>query len=190
MDRAVGMVTPWIEIEVVDAENKPLDYGKDGQIRMRALGQGYRYVKAESGSYERDGGDWFYPGDEGIVYRNGMMIIKGRINEIINRGGTKVSPDTIEEIGKKHPVVGDAAAVGILDGVGIEQIWLAIVTRDGGEFDVRKLYDYYRETAPIYVPDRVFQVAEIPRNRLGKVARETLKETLKKMEEDHVLTVR
>jgi acyl-coenzyme A synthetase/AMP-(fatty) acid ligase len=190
MDRAVGMTTPWIEIEAVDDQQKPVEYGKEGEVRLRALGQGRRYVRSESGAYQIEDNDWFYPGDEGVVFRNGMLVIKGRTNEIINRGGTKVAPDAIEEIVKKHPAIGDAAAVGILDAIGIEQIWMAVVSRDGGEVEVSKLYEFYRDSTPQYVPDRIYQVKEIPRNRLGKVSRETLKDDLKKLEETEALTVR
>ena len=119
-----------------------------------------------------------------------MMIITGRTNEIINRGGTKVSPDAIEEIIKKHPEVEDVAVVGMTDAIGIEQIWVAIVSRGGGSLEVDKMYDYVREAAPVFLPDRIFPIAEIPRNRLGKVSRERLKETLKVMEDNHTLTIR
>ncbi|HEY1982847.1 MAG TPA: class I adenylate-forming enzyme family protein [Xanthobacteraceae bacterium] len=190
MDRAVGMVTPWIDVEVVDEQKNVLGYGKEGEIRIRALGQGYRYSKTSPSGYTIDNSEWFYPGDQGIVFRNGMMVISGRISEIINRGGTKVAPDAIEELLKKHPAVDDVAVVGMLDNIGIEQIWAAIVSRGGAELDIKKMYDFCRETAPLHVPDRMFQVKEIPRNRLGKISRETLKEKLKTLEADHALTIR
>ena len=189
MDRAVGFVAPWIEAEVVDEQKKPLNYGKSGVIRLRAIGQGYRYSRNDSGQYAIDDSDWFYPGDEGIIYRNGMMMIIGRTNEIINRGGTKVSPDVIEELIKKNPIVDDAAVVGVLDSVGIEQIWAAVVSNNS-EIEIDKMYKYIRDNAPIYVPDRIFQLPEIPRNRLGKIAREVLKEKLKKLEENYASTIR
>jgi acyl-coenzyme A synthetase/AMP-(fatty) acid ligase len=190
MDRAVGFITPWVEADVVDEQKQSVDLGAEGELRIRALGQGYRYAKTPSGQYEIDNSDWFYPGDRGAVFRNGMMIITGRTNEIINRGGTKVSPDAIEEIIKKHPEVDDVAVVGMTDAIGIEQIWVAIVSRGGSSLEVDKMYDYVREAAPVFLPDRIFPIAEIPRNRLGKVSREKLKETLKAMEDNHLLTVR
>jgi acyl-CoA synthetase (AMP-forming)/AMP-acid ligase II len=190
MDRAVGFVTPWIETDVVDDQKQSVDLGTEGEFRIRAIGQGQRYLKGPSGQYDVDHSDWFYPGDRGVVFRNGMMIITGRTNEIINRGGTKVSPDAIEEIIKRHPEVEDVAVVGMTDSIGIEQIWVAVVPRGGGSIEIDKMYDYIRDAAPVYLPDRIFPIAEIPRNRLGKVARETLKDTLKAMEETHQLTVR
>jgi long-chain acyl-CoA synthetase len=190
MDRAVGIVAPWIDLEVVDDQNRVQDYGIQGQIRLRALGQGYRYSKISKTDYKLDDAEWFYPGDQGILGRNGLLIITGRINEIINRGGVKVAPDSIEEAIKKHPQVADAAAVSMLDDVGIEQIWVAISTRDGSEVEIAKVYEFCRANLAMFVPDRIFQVAAIPRNALGKVARETLKDQLKSLERDLVLTLR
>jgi acyl-coenzyme A synthetase/AMP-(fatty) acid ligase len=190
MDRAVGIVTPWIELEVVDDEHKPVGYGKDGQIRMRSIGQGQRYKKGSGHRYELDEVDWFYPGDMGVVFQNGLLNINGRVNEIINRGGTKVSPDVIDEVLKKCPGIADAAVVGMLDEVGIEQIWAAVTSPDGSEIDVSAVFKHCRTAAPLYIPDRVFQVKEVPRNRLGKVSRENLKEELKKLEDSLAHAVR
>jgi long-chain acyl-CoA synthetase len=190
MDRAVGIVAPWIGLEVFTEPDTVADYGIEGQVRLRALGQGYRNNKVSPTEYEVDRSEWFYPGDQGILYRNGLLAITGRVNEIINRGGIKISPDTIEEEIKKHPVVADAAAVGVLDGLGIEQIWVAVVSRDGGEIDIKAMYDYCHQTMPLYVPDRIFQVDAIPRNQLGKVSRVPLSEHLKAKESDFALALR
>jgi acyl-CoA synthetase (AMP-forming)/AMP-acid ligase II len=126
----------------------------------------------------------------GRLYRNGLLAILGRVNEIINRGGTKVAPDEIEEAIRQHEAISDAAAVGMLDNVGIEQIWVAVVSRDGSELDVGKMYGYCRAALPQYVPDRIFQVRAIPRNQLGKVSRVELAEHLRSLESDLVLTLR
>jgi acyl-coenzyme A synthetase/AMP-(fatty) acid ligase len=190
MDRAVGIVAPWIEIQVFDDDKNVVDYGKPGEIRLRALGQGYRYTKTSPTEYQVDQTEWFYPGDQGMVFRNGMLAVTGRINEIINRGGTKVSPETIEEALKKHPKVEDVAVVGMLDEIGIEQIWVAVRSRGGEEIDIGNMFDFCREATPMHIPDRIFQVKDIPRNRLGKISRETLKDELKTQEKNMALTVR
>ncbi len=93
MDRAVGIVTPWIELETFSGDSTVEDYGREGQVRLRALGRGYRYRKIAPTRFEIDNSEWFLPGDQGVVYRNGLLVITGRINEIINRGGVKVSPE-------------------------------------------------------------------------------------------------
>jgi acyl-CoA synthetase (AMP-forming)/AMP-acid ligase II len=199
MDRAVGIVAPWIELEVGNGDTVA-DYGREGQVRLRALGRGYRYskiapaqdqvAKDQIAHYQIDDSEWFDPGDQGLLFKNGLLAITGRVNEIINRGGVKVSPDAIEEEIKRHPIVADAAAVGILDQLGIEQIWVAVVARDGSEVDIRKMFDFCRDTMTLFVPDRIFQVPAIPRNALGKVARVTLTDQLKTQEKDLALTIR
>jgi acyl-coenzyme A synthetase/AMP-(fatty) acid ligase len=190
MDRAVGIVTPWIELDVCNGDNAVEDYGNEGQVRLQALGRGYRYNKIAPTQYEIENTEFFHPGDQGMLYRNGLLAITGRINEIINRGGLKVSPDSIEEEIKKHPIVADAAAVGMLDNLGIEQIWVAVVSRDGSEVDITKMFDYCRENMAMFVPDRIFQVDAIPRNQLGKVSRVPLTEQIKALESDFALTLR
>jgi acyl-coenzyme A synthetase/AMP-(fatty) acid ligase len=190
MDRTVGVVTPWVDVEVFNEGDRVEDYGREGQIRLRALGQGHRYTKVAPQANEADMSEWFYPGDQGVLYRNGLLAITGRVSEIINRGGTKVAPDQIEEEIKKYPMVADAAAVGVLDNIGIEQIWVAVVSLDGSEFEIRSLFDHCRNVLPMCVPDRIFQVPAIPRNQLGKVSRVTLAEQLKSKESDLALTMR
>jgi acyl-coenzyme A synthetase/AMP-(fatty) acid ligase len=190
IDRAVGIVAPWIEAQTLDAQGQPQEFGVEGEIRLRTPGQGFRVVASSPGRVEDDQAGWFHPGDQGILYRNGLLVITGRINEIINRGGVKVSPDAIEEELKKHPSLEDVAAVGVLDAVGLEQIWVAVVTRGKSDLDVSAVFEFCRETMPEAVPDRIFQVSEIPRNRLGKVPRETLKDQLMALEERHANALR
>ncbi len=190
MDRAVGVTAPWIDLEVIDENKARVDYGQEGEIRIRARGQGYRYRKVEPARYEVDDAEWFYPGDQGVMHRNGLVTITGRINELINRGGQKIAPDTIEEAAKNHPHVADAAAVGMPDHLGIERIWVAVVSRGESEIEVAKVYEYFREKHMTVVPDRVFQVDVIPRNRLGKVSRVELAEQLKQLEANLALTLR
>jgi long-chain acyl-CoA synthetase len=190
MDRTVGVVAPWIEVEAMEEGDKVAQYGRAGEIRLRGLGQGYRCTKVTPDRYEIDSSEWFYPGDQGVLYRNGLLAIIGRVNEIINRGGTKVAPDEIEEAIRQHQAISDAAAVGMLDNVGIEQIWVAVVSRDGSELDITKMFDYCRASLPQYVPDRIFQVPAIPRNQLGKVSRVELADHLRSLESDLVLTLR
>jgi acyl-coenzyme A synthetase/AMP-(fatty) acid ligase len=188
IDRAVGALVPWVEAETIDADDKPQNLGVEGQIRLRTMGQGRRLIRNDEGDFELEANDWFYPGDQGIIYRNGLMLITGRVNELINRGGVKIAPDAIEEHLKKHPDVIDAAAVGILDQVGLEQIWMAVVSKRS--VDIAALFEHFRDSQPQLTPDRIFPIDAIPRNRLGKIARESLKEELMRLEESQALALR
>jgi len=190
MDRAVGITAPWVEVEVLDEQKQPRAHGEEGEIRVRALGQGHRYTKVADDAYEIADDEWFYPGDRGVLYRNGVLVITGRINEMINRGGVKVTPETVEEEIKKHTAIADAAAVGVLDDLGIEQIWLAVVAKEAGELAIKQLYEYCHEHMPLFVPDRIFQVQEIPRNQTGKISRAPLTDQLRMLEASMAHAVR
>ena len=63
------------------------------------------------------------------------------------------------------------------------QIWLAVVGRGNREIEIPKFYEWCRDNIPADIPDRVFELSEIPRNRLGKVSRETLKQQLKALDQ-------
>ncbi len=182
IDCAVGVVAPWIDVRVTGEDGADVEAGQPGEIRIKAMGQGYRYTKHDDGTVEIAADEWFRPGDQGVVFRNGLMLVTGRLNEIINRGGVKVAPDAIEQDIRRHPGIEDVAAVGMMDAIGLEQIWVAVVSR-GREIPLPELYDWCRENMPNYIPDRVFELPEIPRNRLGKVSRETLKEHLKTLDQ-------
>jgi acyl-CoA synthetase (AMP-forming)/AMP-acid ligase II len=177
---AVGVVAPWIEADTVDAAGTSLG-GAPGEIRLRSLGQGRRLMPDESGRYEMEPEGWFHPGDEGVVDPSGLLFVTGRINEIINRGGVKVAPDLIEQKVRELAAVGDVAAVGLLDDVGIEQICLAVVPAPSQAFDAAAVAEFMSANLPQYAPEWIVEVAEIPRNRLGKVARETLREQMRAM---------
>src|SRR5262249_47322003 len=142
LDHAAGYVAPWVEVEIVDADRNPLAAGEEGEIRIHAFARRYRYHKLSETQFRLDRIEWFYPGDRGILLRNGLLLVLGRTHDIINRGGVKVAPDRIESALMEHPAIAEAVAVGVMDEIGVEQIWVAIVARGSAEIEVPKLYEY------------------------------------------------
>ncbi|HEY7990830.1 MAG TPA: fatty acid--CoA ligase family protein [Stellaceae bacterium] len=170
---AVGFVAPWAEVQAVDEAGRVLPVGSEGALRIRADCQGRPFPEKSGDDNFRDG--WFYPGDVGRVRDDGMLSVLGRASEIINAGGTKVAPETIEDAVRRHDGVADVAALGVVDDAsGIEELWLAVVPR--GIVDPAAITAWCR-TADIPV-GRVVTVTAIPRNALGKINRETLKREL------------
>src|SRR5262249_14306554 len=107
-----------------------------------------------------------------------LLLVLGRIHDIINRGGVKVAPDRIENALMEHPAIAEAVAIGVMDEIGVERIWAAIVARGSAEIEVPKLYEYFRPKLGEILPDRILVVPSIPRNERGKVIRRVLKEQL------------
>jgi acyl-CoA synthetase (AMP-forming)/AMP-acid ligase II len=120
---------------------------------------------------------WFYPGDVGRIYPDGLVVITGRTNEVINRGGIIVAPEVIEEVLRLDSRVQDIAVVGVLNAAGIEEIWAAVVSDT--ELDARTMIEASRPKLNEKVPDRIIRIDAIPRNENGKIKRNELRELLR-----------
>jgi acyl-coenzyme A synthetase/AMP-(fatty) acid ligase len=171
IEGACGYVAPWATVEVVDENGKPLPPDGEGILRIRAGCQGAAYPadRPDPHSGFRDG--WFYPGDRGRVRADGLLIVSGRGAELINAGGLKLAPEIVEDLLATHPAVLEAAAFGVPDAGGIEEIVLAVVPR--APLNERQLIHWCAErNLPVA---RVVSVASLPKTTLGKINREQLK---------------
>jgi len=167
---AVGYLMPGVEAQAVDADDAPLPAGQQGVLRVRSanLAAGY-FGQALSDSF-RDG--WFYPGDVGTVWPDGMLSLAGRSGDLLNVGGAKLSPQVIEDALLSLPQVTDAAAFSVPDASGLEQVWAAIVTTE--PIAPAALNDFCRKALPGKAPRFIIHVKELPRNAMGKVQRDAL----------------
>ena len=174
VDGATGFVAPWTTIETIDANDRPLPRGAEGRIRLRCESQAYWGDASPRGETP-----WFYPGDVGVIRPDGCVVVTGRASEIINIGGVKVAPTTIEEVLLLHPDVAEAAAVGVFGADGVEQPWAAVVLRRPvGEAALKQFCEARLRHA---APSRIVAVASVPRVGGGKVARAELRETLSRL---------
>ena len=107
------------------------------------------------------------------------MYVLGRIKELVNRGGLKVSPTEIETAIARHPVVADAAVVGTPDPVLGEAICACIVASGDEHPGLEALRTFLSGTLARHkLPDELAVVAAIPRTKIGKVDRPALLATL------------
>ncbi len=172
-----GMALPGCVVQIVDAEHRPLPLGEEGTVRIRTpyMAQGYHGNAEQSARSFRDG--FFYPGDCGRLESNGQLLLVGRQSEIINRGGVKIDPATIDAVMLEQPWVRDAAAFAAPGPGGLPEIAAAVVVEDGFDAAVfraalRKRLGYTRE------PKAILRLPSIPRTAVGKVQREALAEIL------------
>jgi len=124
---AVGYLYPGVEAQAVDAHDMPLPPGTEGTLRVRSAGCADAYFGDPAATARVFRGGWVYPGDVGTVARDGLLTVKGRSSEVINQGGMKVAPQVIEEVLLSVPEIGEAAAFGVPDALGVTRIWAAIV---------------------------------------------------------------
>jgi acyl-coenzyme A synthetase/AMP-(fatty) acid ligase len=171
---ASGFVSPWADVEIVDEAGATLPAGREGMIR-------YRTPQIVGNSKRANGGaatdQWFYPGDMGRLTAEGILCLTGRISDVINLGGVKVSARQIEEILEAMEEVREAAACGVEDASGVEQLWAAVVA--SGPLDAAAL----KVKAQAH-PDigsnlsELFVLPELPCGDAGKVQKPRLKELM------------
>lgn len=176
---AVGYVHPWVSVQVVDEDDRPVSEGQEGRIRIRSpyMVSGYHLDPVTTEKNFRDG--WFYPGDIGSLSSEGLLRVSGRESDFINAGGLKVAPFVIEDFLRSQPNIRDAAAFGFPGPLGVEEVWVAIAT--AGPVDMEALRENCQRKLQLHSPKRVLHVTHIPRTPSGKIQRHLLREFAKKM---------
>jgi acyl-coenzyme A synthetase/AMP-(fatty) acid ligase len=171
---AAGFLLPWVEAEIVDATGQVLPFGQEGELRIRTAGAGVTYSPGQRTAAPVS--RWFYPGDTARIFPDRMLVITGRMTELINAGGLKVAPEAVEELVADRADIKEAGAVALPGKSGVDEIWLAVVPR--GKVEPAEIVAWCQRKAPQMAPQQVRIVDAIPRSDLGKVARERLKELL------------
>jgi acyl-CoA synthetase (AMP-forming)/AMP-acid ligase II len=94
IEGAVGRLRPWVEVRITDDEGRELPKGQIGQLAFRLkMGRKLaRYMDDPPADEE----DWFVSGDVGTLTPDGILCIQGRVNEVMNVGGNKISPALVE----------------------------------------------------------------------------------------------
>ena len=174
-DGFVGHVLPWVEVQVVDEIGEVQPVGREGIFRVKSP-EAALYISAGGDRQELHEDGWFYPGDVGRLGADGTIYVTGRSSEVINRGGSVVAPEVIEDVLRLNPNIADVAVVGITNADGVEEIWAAVVS--DRLIDPAAVIAAARPRLNEKVPDHVVQVPSIPRAESAKVRRFQLREIL------------
>ncbi len=160
------------DVAIMDAAGALLPLGATGEIVIRGpnVTTGYaRNPEANATAYH-DG--WFRTGDQGLFDDDGYLRITGRLKEIINRGGEKISPREIDEVLLAHPDVVQAVAFAVPHDALGEEVAAAVVLRSGATATPRDIRAHAAaRVAPFKVPRTVLIVDEIPKGPTGKLQR-------------------
>ena len=133
----------------------------------------------EKSFFEADGKRWFRTGDQGSLDGEGYLSLTGRLKEIINRGGEKISPLEVDGILMDHPAVGQVVTFALPHPKLGEEVAAAVVLREGHdstEADIRNFAS--ARLAEFKVPRKVIIMDEIPKGATGKMQRIGLAEKL------------
>ncbi|MCG8915895.1 SDR family NAD(P)-dependent oxidoreductase [Actinokineospora sp. PR83] len=175
VDGSCGLPVPGVGVRVVDpGTGADVPAGVEGEVWVSGpnVMVGYHNSPEATAAAVRDG--WFRTGDLARRDEAGYFTICGRIKELIIRGGENIHPGEVEAVVRAAPGVADAAVAGAAhDALG--EVPVAYVVPGPAGFDVRAVVDLCRERLAAHkVPDRVHEVAAIPRTASGKVKRRLL----------------
>ncbi len=175
---AVGLPTG-VEISIMDPAGRHLPPGSTGEVVIRgpSVTDGYQNnADANAGAFI-DG--WFRTGDQGVLDQEGYLRLTGRLKEIINRGGEKVSPLEIDEVLITHPAVAQTVTFALPHQKLGEEVAAAIVLKEGAETSEGEIREFASQRlADFKVPRKIIILEEIPKGPTGKMQRIGLAEKL------------
>ena len=167
------------EVEIMDTNGQILAVGKTGEIVIRGPNVMRAYENNEAANATAFYGEWFRTGDEGVMDEERYLYLTGRLKEMINRGGEKLSPREIDEVLMDHPAVLQAVAFAAPHPTLGEVPAAAIVLREGFEVDAKTLQAFAAERLVAFkIPNPIVFVTEIPKGPTGKLQRIGLAEKL------------
>jgi acyl-CoA synthetase (AMP-forming)/AMP-acid ligase II len=159
-----------VEVAIMDEAGSLLPSGTAGEVVIRGpnVTRGYHNnPEANAASFTKG---WFRTGDRGVLDESGYLTLIGRIKELINRGGEKISPLEVDAALMSHPAVAEAATFGAPDPKYGEEVHAAVVLK--ADATVEGLRAHCRERlADFKVPKVIYITKELPRTPTGKVQR-------------------
>jgi len=159
-----------VRISIMDDQGHHLSSGERGEVVIQGPNviRGYENNPEANASSFTDG--WFRTGDQGFLDDNGYLTLVGRLKELINRGGEKISPREIDEVLLAHPKVAEAVCFGTPHPTWGEEVAAAVVLREAAT--EAELLAYCRERlADFKRPKQIHITDAIPRTATGKIQR-------------------
>lgn len=162
-----------VEVRILDDAGKERLQGQEGEICIRGVNVTKGYInnpKANAESFTADG--FFRTGDQGRKDEEGYVQITGRIKELINRGGEKISPIEVDNALASHPAVGEAVSFALESELYGQEVGAAVVVKEGKEVSEGELKKWVGDKLSKFkVPVKVWFVQTMPKTATGKIQR-------------------
>ncbi|KAL2114363.1 hypothetical protein VUR80DRAFT_8053 [Thermomyces stellatus] len=173
-----------VEVKILDDAGKELPQGSEGEICIRGenVTKGYlNNEEANKSSFTKEG--FFRTGDQGKKDEDGYVIITGRIKELINKGGEKISPIELDNVLTRHPAVSEAVSFAVADDMYGQDIGVAVVLKSGQTLSEEELRQWVAEKlAKFKTPKKIYFTETMPKTATGKIQRRIVAETMQKQE--------
>ncbi|MBC8164451.1 MAG: AMP-binding protein [Bryobacteraceae bacterium] len=158
------------ETVILNESAEPQPAGVTGEVGIRGSNVARGYLSPKEANDSAFSNGWFRTGDQGVIDSDGYVTLTGRLKEVINCGGEKISPAEIDAVLMQHPSVSQAVAFSVRCKMRGERVCAAVILK--GPASELELKNFARERlAPFKVPSRVVVLAEIPKGPTGKMQR-------------------
>lgn len=193
-----------IDLKILDENSKEVEQGKEAEVSIRGANVTKGYLNNEDAnklSFTENG--FFRTGDQGKIDENGYLVLTGRLKELINKGGEKISPVELDNAISQHEDIAECVSFGIEDEDYGQEVGCAIEMKNGKEqIDTKKLQKWISEKVaahkvpkkvnPLFLSDswmffmltsvQMWFPDEIPKTATGKVQRKMVAEKMSKEE--------
>jgi acyl-CoA synthetase (AMP-forming)/AMP-acid ligase II len=159
-----------VKVSIMDEKGSHLAPGERGEVVIQGPNviTGYENNPEANATSFVDG--WFRTGDQGVIDQAGYLTLVGRLKELINRGGEKISPREIDEVLLEHPAIAEAVCFGVPHRMWGEEVEAAVVVK--GQVTEAELLAYCKERLSDFKRPKQIHITEtIPRTATGKIQR-------------------
>ena len=165
------------EVRLVDDQGREVARGEVGELTCRGpytLRGYYGAPEYNAKQFTRDG--YYCSGDMMRLHPSGNYVVEGRMKDLINRGGEKISAEEIENLILGHPAVQDVACVPVPDPNLGEKMCACVILKSGSELSLSDLVSFLKEKeiAKFKLPERLEVMKDFPVSTFGKVSKKSL----------------
>ncbi|KAK1392753.1 4-coumarate--CoA ligase [Heracleum sosnowskyi] len=165
------------EMAILDENGVAQEAGASGEVCIKGsnVTKGYKNNPEANRTAFQFG--WFHTGDIGYLDSNGYLHLVGRIKELINRGGEKISPIEVDAVLLSHPDITQAVCFGVPDDKYGEEIICAVILKEGSDIDEAEVLTFCKKNlAAFKVPKKVIITDSVPKTATGKIQRRIVAE--------------
>ncbi|MQA84265.1 MAG: AMP-binding protein [Streptosporangiales bacterium] len=176
---SIGLPTPDRTVRIVDGNGEDVSVGQTGEIIVagvqgRTLMKGYFKDPKATDATLRDG--WLYTGDNGYLDERGYVYFFDRKKDVIKRAGENVSASEVEFVLADHPLVNEAAVIGVPDDIRDEAVKAYVVPAEDAQLTASDVQAYCRERLASFKVPTIVEIREsLPKTSIGKIEKKTLR---------------
>lgn len=177
---ASGLTSPLMEVKVMSPDGRDQPKDQDGEICLRCITLMDGYLGNEAATQDALRGGWLHTGDLGHLDDHGFIYIVDRLKDVINRAGENIAAAEVESCLLRHPLVQEAAVLGVPDEDTGEAVVAVVAISPGEELEESELQAFVGEHLAAYkIPSMIsVQLEKLPRNPAGKLLKQQIKKQL------------